>query len=69
MMESYNQMVAIAHQVCFPGIPSHCSYSPALAAQDTDTSFRSAKDEDDLPPLERARRRRSILAGGQTRLV
>lgn len=38
-----------------------------LAAQDPDTSIRSR--EDDLPPLERARRRRSILPGGQTRLV
>ncbi|KAG2153334.1 hypothetical protein DEU56DRAFT_726850 [Suillus clintonianus] len=34
-----------------------------------DTSFRSSKDEDDLPPLERARRRRSALPGGQTRLI
>ncbi|KAG2347533.1 hypothetical protein BDR05DRAFT_876162 [Suillus weaverae] len=38
-------------------------------AQDADTSIRSAKDEDDLPPLERARRRRSFLPGGQTRLI
>lgn len=38
-------------------------------AQDADTSIRSAKDEDDLPPLERARRRRSLLPGGQTRLI
>ncbi|KAG8221331.1 hypothetical protein J3R82DRAFT_1499 [Butyriboletus roseoflavus] len=36
-------------------------------SQDPDTSIRSR--EDDLPPLERARRRRSILPGGQTRLV
>ncbi|KAI6125544.1 hypothetical protein EV401DRAFT_1855904 [Pisolithus croceorrhizus] len=36
-------------------------------SRDADSSMRS-KDEDDLPPLERARRRRSILPGGQTRL-
>ncbi|KAF8141274.1 hypothetical protein EV363DRAFT_6581 [Boletus edulis] len=36
-------------------------------SQDPDLSMRS-KEEDDLPPLERARRRRSILPGGQTRL-
>ncbi|KAI5990716.1 hypothetical protein EDC04DRAFT_1370178 [Pisolithus marmoratus] len=36
-------------------------------SRDPDSSMRS-KDEDDLPPLERARRRRSILPGGQTRL-
>ncbi|KIJ15473.1 hypothetical protein PAXINDRAFT_11594, partial [Paxillus involutus ATCC 200175] len=36
--------------------------------QDPDTSIRS-RDEDDLPPLERARRRRSVLPGGQTRLI
>ncbi|KAI5986822.1 hypothetical protein EDD15DRAFT_2296605 [Pisolithus albus] len=35
--------------------------------RDADSSMRS-KDEDDLPPLERARRRRSVLPGGQTRL-
>ncbi|KIK78555.1 hypothetical protein PAXRUDRAFT_28587 [Paxillus rubicundulus Ve08.2h10] len=35
---------------------------------DPDTSIRS-KDEDDLPPLERARRRRSALPGGQSRLI
>ncbi|KAG1716204.1 hypothetical protein ID866_944 [Astraeus odoratus] len=34
-------------------------------SQDADVSMRS-RDEDDLPPLERARRRRSILPGGQT---
>ena len=39
-----------------------------LIAQDPDLSIRS-REEDDLPPLERARRRRSILPGGQTRLV
>lgn len=38
-------------------------------AQDADTSIRSVKDGDDLPPLERARRRRSFLPGGQTRLI
>lgn len=38
------------------------------AAQDPDISMGS-REEDDLPPLERARRRRSILPGGQTRLV
>ncbi|KAG2055689.1 hypothetical protein BDR06DRAFT_933823 [Suillus hirtellus] len=38
-------------------------------AKDADTSIRSAKDEDDLPPLERARRRCSFLPGGQTRLI
>ncbi|KAH0829200.1 hypothetical protein J3R83DRAFT_2760 [Lanmaoa asiatica] len=37
-------------------------------SQDPDISIRS-REEDDLPPLERARRRRSILLGGQTRLV
>ncbi|KAI9460018.1 hypothetical protein HD554DRAFT_2206946 [Boletus coccyginus] len=37
-------------------------------AQDPDLSIRS-REEDDLPPLERARRRRSILPGGQTRLI
>ncbi|KAG9312046.1 hypothetical protein JVU11DRAFT_7325 [Chiua virens] len=36
-------------------------------SQDPDLSIRSR--EDDLPPLERARLRRSILPGGQTRLV
>ncbi|KAI6148458.1 hypothetical protein BKA82DRAFT_454814 [Pisolithus tinctorius] len=36
-------------------------------SRDADTSIRS-KDGDDLPPLERARRRRSVLPGGQTRL-
>lgn len=36
-------------------------------SRDADSSMRS-KDEDDLPPLERARRRRSVLPGGQTRL-
>lgn len=36
-------------------------------SQDADISVRS-RDEDDLPPLERARRRRSILPGGQTKL-
>jgi len=36
--------------------------------QDPDLSIRS-REEDALPPLERARRRRSILLGGQTRLV
>ncbi|KAG0699355.1 hypothetical protein DFH29DRAFT_55135 [Suillus ampliporus] len=46
--------------------PDDGSGSPA---QEADTSIRSAKDEDDLPPLERARRRRSILPGGQTRLL
>ncbi|KAG1742552.1 hypothetical protein EDB19DRAFT_1701821 [Suillus lakei] len=47
--------------------PDDGSGSPA---QDADTSIRSAKDElDDLPPLERARRRRSFLPGGQTRLI
>lgn len=46
--------------------PDGGSGSPA---QDADTSIRSAKDEDDLPPLERARRRRSFLPGGQTRLI
>ena len=39
----------------------------AIPAQDADISMRS-RDEDDLPPLERARRRRSILPGGQTKL-
>ena len=39
-----------------------------LIGQDLDLSIRS-REEDDLPPLERARRRRSILLGGQTRLV
>lgn len=46
--------------------PDDVSGSPA---QDADTSVRSAKDEDGLPPLERARRRRSFLPGGQTRLI
>lgn len=46
--------------------PDDVSGSPA---QDPDTSVRSAKDEDGLPPLERARRRRSFLPGGQTRLI
>ncbi|KAF8551981.1 hypothetical protein OG21DRAFT_1466438 [Imleria badia] len=36
-------------------------------SQDLELSIRS-REEDDLPPLERARRRRSILPGGQTRL-
>ncbi|KAF8436312.1 hypothetical protein L210DRAFT_3407692 [Boletus edulis BED1] len=36
-------------------------------SQHPDLSMRSRED-DDLPPLERARRRRSILPGGQTRL-
>jgi hypothetical protein len=40
-----------------------------FSAQDADTSIRSVKDEDNLPPLERARRRRSFLPGGQTRLI
>ncbi|KAH7926963.1 hypothetical protein BV22DRAFT_1007962 [Leucogyrophana mollusca] len=40
------------------GMPSEGRSSPS---QDPDTSIRS-KDEDDLPPLERARRRRSMLA-------
>ena len=44
---------------------SDCAMSPI--AQDPDLSIRS-KEEDDLPPLERARKRRSILPGGQTRL-
>lgn len=39
-----------------------------VVAQDLDLSLRS-REEDDLPPLERARRRRSILPGGQMRLV
>jgi hypothetical protein len=46
--------------------PDDGSDSPA---QDADTSIRSVKDEDNLPPLERARRRRSFLPGGQTRLI
>lgn len=46
--------------------PDDGSSSPA---QDADTSIRSVKDQDDLPPLERARRRRSFLPGGQTRLI
>lgn len=44
------------------------SHQAILIAQDPDLSIRS-REEDDLPPLERARRRRSILPGGQTRLV
>ncbi|KAH7883173.1 hypothetical protein F5I97DRAFT_190578 [Phlebopus sp. FC_14] len=42
--------------------------SDASPLQDPDISIRS-RDEDDLPPLERARRRRSVLPGGQTRLI
>lgn len=39
----------------------HCEHFIALE-QDPDVSIRS-KDEDDLPPLERARRRRSMMVG------
>ena len=60
--------VSMGHPVC------GCLYSTIrvsfhdLIGQDPDLSIRS-REEDDLPPLERARRRRSILLGGQTRLV
>lgn len=70
MRDSNDQIMTVAHQVHSPVFPLFSVTHPLyLSAKDADTSIRSAKDEDDLPPLERARRRRSFLPGGQTRLI
>ena len=60
--------VSMAHLVCGCLYSAIRSLISDLIGQDLDLSIRS-REEDDLPPLERARRRRSILLGGQTRLV
>ncbi|KAG2142283.1 uncharacterized protein EDB93DRAFT_1088914 [Suillus bovinus] len=62
-----------------PGAGSNfISTNPSSEADDNEGQRRpddsssppgTFSDEDDLPPLERARRRRSFLPGGQTRLI